>query len=79
MTSTTHTGALQLFGELATFHPVVVQRNLPEMILKLIEMSSDVKKEVRRCEISIEGFRNEFYNFYVGFRNELSFHEFKLI
>jgi hypothetical protein len=40
------TGALQLFGELATYHPVVVQRNLPEMILKLIEMSSDVKKEV---------------------------------
>jgi hypothetical protein len=27
-----------LFGQLATYHPVVVQRNLPEMILKLIEM-----------------------------------------
>ena len=45
-----NTGALQLFGELATYHPVVVQRNLPEMILKLIEMSSDVKKEVRGDE-----------------------------
>jgi len=44
-----YTGALQLFGELATFHPIVVQRNLPEMILKLIEMSSDVKKEVSHC------------------------------
>jgi len=43
----TKKGALVLFGELATFHPVVVQRNLPEMILKLIEMSSDVKKEVK--------------------------------
>jgi len=43
----TKKGALQLFGELATYHPVVVQRNLPEMILKLIEMSSDVKKEVK--------------------------------
>ena len=29
-----------------THHPVVVQRNLPEMILKLIGISSDVKKEV---------------------------------
>jgi hypothetical protein len=36
-----------LFGQLATYHPVVVQRNLPEMILKLIEMSSDVKKEIK--------------------------------
>lgn len=30
-----------------THHPVVVQRNLPEMILKLIGISSDVKKEVK--------------------------------
>jgi len=43
----TKKGALALFGELATYHPVVVQRNLPEMILKLIEMASDVKKEVK--------------------------------
>ena len=36
-----------MFGSLATYHPTVVNRNLPEMILKLIEMSSDVKKEVK--------------------------------
>jgi len=43
----TKKGALFLLGALATYHPVVVQRNLPEMILKLIEMASDVKKEVK--------------------------------
>lgn len=43
----TKKGALVLIGALASHHPVVVQRNLPELILKLIEMSSDVKKEVK--------------------------------
>mmetsp|Transcript_9462 Transcript_9462/g.14142 ORF Transcript_9462/g.14142 Transcript_9462/m.14142 type:complete len:1020 (+) Transcript_9462:148-3207(+) len=43
----TKKGALVLIGALATHHPVVVQRNLPEMILKLIEIASDVKKEVK--------------------------------
>jgi len=43
----TKKGALVLIGSLAKYHPVVVQRNLPEMILKLIEIASDVKKEVK--------------------------------
>ena len=43
----TKKGALVLLGALGTHHPVVVQRNLPEMILKLIEIASDVKKEVK--------------------------------
>ena len=43
----TKKGALVLLGSLATIHPVVVQRNLPEMILKLIEVAADVKKEVK--------------------------------
>lgn len=43
----TKKGALVLIGALATHHPVVVQRNLPEIILKLIEIASDVKKEVK--------------------------------
>jgi elongation factor 3 len=43
----TKKGALVLLGSLATIHPVVVQRNLPEMILKLIEIAADVKKEVK--------------------------------
>lgn len=43
----TKVGALVLVGALAIHHPVVVQRNLPEMILKLIEIAADVKKEVK--------------------------------
>lgn len=43
----TKKGALVLLGALASHHPTVVQRNLPEMILKLIEIASDVKKEVK--------------------------------
>ena len=43
----TKVGALLLLGSLAKYHPVVVQRNLPEMILKLIGIASDVKKEVK--------------------------------
>ena len=43
----TKKGGLVLLGALGTFHPVVVQRNLPEMILRLIGISSDVKKEVK--------------------------------
>lgn len=43
----TKKGALVLLGKLATYHPTVVQRNLPEMILKLIEIAADVKKEVK--------------------------------
>ena len=43
----TKVGALVLVGALATHHPIVVQRNLPEMILKLIEIAADVKKEVK--------------------------------
>jgi len=43
----TKVGALMLIGSLAKYHPVVVQRNLPEMILKLIGIASDVKKDVK--------------------------------
>lgn len=43
----TKKGALVLIGALASHHPTVVQRNLPEMILKLIEIAADVKKEVK--------------------------------
>jgi len=43
----TKKGALVLLGALASLYPVVVQRNLPEMILKLIEIAADVKKEVK--------------------------------
>ena len=43
----TKKGALVLLGALGTHHPTVVKNNLPEMILKLIGISSDVKKEVR--------------------------------
>ena len=43
----TKKGALVLLGQLATHYPVVVQRNLPEMILQLIGIASDVKKEVK--------------------------------
>ena len=43
----TKKGALVLIGALASHHSTVVQRNLPEMILKLIEVAADVKKEVK--------------------------------
>ena len=43
----TKKGALVLIGALAAHHPTVVQRNLPEMMLKLIEIAADVKKEVK--------------------------------
>jgi hypothetical protein len=43
----TKKGSLVLLGALGTHHPIVVQRNLPEMILRLIGISSDVKKEVK--------------------------------
>jgi len=43
----TKVGALFLLGALGSHHPVVVQRNLPEMILKLIDVAADVKKEVK--------------------------------
>lgn len=45
----TKVGALVLLGALGSHHPIVVQRNLPEMILKLIEIASDVKKEVKEA------------------------------
>jgi len=45
----TKKGALVLLGNLAQHHPNVVTMNLPSMILKLIEMSSDVKKEVKEA------------------------------
>jgi len=49
----TKKGALVLLGALATHHPVVVNRNLPEMILKLIGIASDVKKEVKdQCRVA---------------------------
>ena len=51
----TKKGALTLLGALASIHPVVVQRNLPEMILKLIEIASDVKKEVKdQCRVALQ-------------------------
>lgn len=43
----TKKGGLVLLGALGKIHPEIVQRNLPEMILKLIDMSSDVKKDVK--------------------------------
>jgi hypothetical protein len=43
----TKKGALVLLGALGAQFPVVVQRNLPEMILRLIDIASDVKKEVK--------------------------------
>lgn len=43
----TKKGALVLIGALASHHPTVVSQNLPEMILKLIEIAADVKKEVK--------------------------------
>ncbi|RYH25144.1 hypothetical protein EON65_15995, partial [archaeon] len=46
-------GALVLIGALASHHPAIVQRNLPDIILKLIEVASDVKKEVKeQCRIA---------------------------
>ena len=43
----TKKGALVILGALGTHHPAVVKANLPDFILKLIEMASDVKKEVK--------------------------------
>ena len=49
----TKKGALVLIGALATHHPLVVNRNLPEMINKLIGIASDVKKEVKeQCRVA---------------------------
>ena len=43
----TKKGALVLLGSLGVLQGEVVQTNLPSMIIKLIEMSSDVKKDVK--------------------------------
>ena len=43
----TKKGALVLLGSLGAIHESVVQANLPAIILKLIAMASDVKKEVK--------------------------------
>ncbi len=43
----TKKGALVLLGSLAALQPVVVEANLAVMILKLIDMASDVKKDVK--------------------------------
>lgn len=43
----TKVGALVLLGSLGALHERVVQANLPYIILRLIGMSSDVKKEVK--------------------------------
>jgi len=43
----TKKGALVLLGALSQHHPAVVALNLPGMILKLIDMASDAKKEVK--------------------------------
>merc|ERR1711871_1521360 len=43
----TKKGGLVLLGALGKIHPEIVQRNLPEMILKLIDMASDVKNDVK--------------------------------
>ena len=51
----TKKGALTLLGALGQIHPIVVQRNLPEMILKLIEIQADVKKEVKdQCRLAFQ-------------------------
>ena len=43
----TKKGALVILGALGTHHPAVVRQNLPDFILKLIDIASDVKKEVK--------------------------------
>jgi len=43
----TKKGALVLLGSLGKIHEKVVQTNLPYIILKLIDVASDVKKEVK--------------------------------
>ena len=43
----TKVGALVLLGSLGSLHERVVQANLPYIILRLIGMASDVKKEVK--------------------------------
>jgi elongation factor 3 len=43
----TKKGALFLLGSLGAIHEKVVQTNLPYIILKLIDMAADVKKEVK--------------------------------
>lgn len=43
----TKKGALVLLGSLATLQPEVVEMNIAQMILKLIDMASDVKKDVK--------------------------------
>ena len=43
----TKKGALILLGTFGNIQKDVVQRNLPSMILRLIDMASDVKREVK--------------------------------
>lgn len=43
----TKKGALMLLGSFSEIRKEIVQRNLPSMILELISMTSDVKKEVK--------------------------------
>jgi len=43
----TKKGALVLLGSMSKLQVEVVQKNIPAMLLKLIEMASDVKKEVK--------------------------------
>jgi len=43
----TKVGALVLLGSLGALHEQVVQMNLPKIILRLIGMASDVKKDVK--------------------------------
>jgi elongation factor 3 len=51
----TKVGALVLLGALGEIHPSVVNTNLPEMILKLIDIASDVKKDVKnQCKICFQ-------------------------
>lgn len=44
----TKKGALVLLGSLGALQPEVVNSNIPSMILKLIDMASDVKKDVKK-------------------------------
>lgn len=51
----TKVGGLTLLGMLGKIHPTVVNTNLPEMILKLIDIASDVKKQVKdQCKICFQ-------------------------
>jgi elongation factor 3 len=44
----TKCGALTILGMLKTFDKNIVQKNIPSIILRLIDMTSDIKKEIKQ-------------------------------